>query len=310
MDKQHDLALANLTDAGKIPKEMISELFEASQVNKVATSKLPDFEFKDKTTITSSELLAQTKAVVYECCMLTFGAEKGRLSKMISKLHRYLLANLSSYSQRCTVKVPEIEDLTEAAKMPEVELRPPGHVATSWFDFDGQQSSLFYILGPFDEQAFKKLDEPPVDQDELSEAQKREQTEIRLENKLMHFGKVEVDALVLSKLYQDTRDLIEKMKVSEERSEAKNTRDRKGYKETYHSLVERLGNIFKPPITSEEEQDRDVDCLALVKDLIPELSIENVQKLAEVLQKDAGCSWADPAMSAILRKFHRVRYIK
>lgn len=56
--------------------------------------------------------------------------------------------------------------------------------------------------------------------------------------------------------------------------------------------------------------ERDVDCLALVKDLIPELSVENVQKLADVLQKDAGCSWSDPAMSAILRKFHRVRYIK
>ena len=127
---------------------------------------------------------------------------------------------------------------------------------------------------------------------------------------MIHFGKVEADALTLSKLYQDTRDLIEKMKVSEESSEAKNTRDRKYYKETYHSLIERLGNIFKPPITSEEEQERDVDCLALVKDLIPELSIENVQKLAEVLQKDAGCAWGDPAMSAILRKFHRVRYIR
>ena len=57
-DKQHELALVNLTDVSKIPKEMIPELFEASQVNKVATSKLPDFEFKDKTTITSSELLA------------------------------------------------------------------------------------------------------------------------------------------------------------------------------------------------------------------------------------------------------------
>ena len=139
-------------------------------MNKVTTSKLPDFEFKDKTTITASEVLAQTKAVVYECCMLTFGAEKGRLSKMISKLHRYLVANLSSYGQKCTVKAPEIEDLVEAAKTEEVELRPPGHVAVSWFDFAGQPSSLFYILGPLDEQAFTKPDEPPVDQDELSEA--------------------------------------------------------------------------------------------------------------------------------------------
>lgn len=66
------------------------------------------------------------------------------------------------------------------------------------------------------------------------------------------------------------------MKISETKSEAVNERDRKYYKKTYHSLIERLGNIFKPPITSEEEQERDVDCLALVQDVIPELSIENV----------------------------------
>lgn len=299
-----------LTDTGKIPKELISELFEASQVNKVATCKLPDFEFKDKVTVTSNELLAQTKAIVYECCMLTFGPEKGRLSKMISKLHRYLMTGLTSYAQKCALKIPEVDELTDAAKIAEVELRPPGHVAASWFDFAGQQSSLLYILGPLDEQAFKKADEAPADQDELTDAQKQEQAEMRMEDKLNHFGKVEVDALVLSKLYQDARDLIEKMKVSEGLSTEKNERDRTYYKQTYHGLVERLGNIFKPPITSEEEMERDVDCLALVKDLIPELSVENVQKLADVLQKDAGCSWGDPAMSAILRKFHRVRYIK
>lgn len=75
----------------------MSELYEASQVSKVATSKQPDFEFKDKAGITSSELLAYTKAVVNECCMLTFGPEKTRLSKLLSKLHRYLGGSLSSY---------------------------------------------------------------------------------------------------------------------------------------------------------------------------------------------------------------------
>ena len=126
----------------------------------------------------------------------------------------------------------------------------------------------------------------------------------------MHFGKVDVDALELSKLYQDARDLIDKMRESETHSAEKNERDRKTYRETHHSLVERLGNLFKPPVTSEEELERDVDCLALVKDLIPELSIEAVERLAEVLQKSSGCAWTDPLNSAILRKFHRVRYIK
>jgi len=84
------------------------------------------------------------------------------------------------------------------------------------------------------------------------------------------------------------------MKASEELSAEKNERDRKGYRKTFHSLIERLGNCFKPPITTEEEQERDVDCLALVNDLIPELSIEAVEKLSNILQKDRGCAWQDP----------------
>lgn len=119
-----------------------------------------------------------------------------------------------------------------------------------------------------------------------------------------------MDALVLSKLYQDTRDLIDKMKASEAFSQERNERDRKYYRETYHSLIERLGNAYKPAMTTEEELAVDVDCLALVKPLIPELSIEGVERLAELLRKRSGCSWADPMMNAILRKFHRVRYVK
>ena len=97
----------------------------------------------------------------------------------------------------------------------------------------------------------------------------------------------------MSQLYQDTRDLIDKMKASEELSEEKNERDRKGYRATYHSLIERLGNMFKPSIQNEEDIERDVDCLALVKDLIPELSIEGVEKLATIIQKEEGCNWND-----------------
>ena len=46
----------------------------------------------------------------------------------------------------------------------------------------------------------------------------------------MHFGKVDVDALALSQLYQDTRDLVDKMKESETFSAEKNERDRKTYR--------------------------------------------------------------------------------
>jgi hypothetical protein len=126
-----------LSDISKIPKEVISEVFEASQVCKVTTQKQPDFEFKDKTTVTSSELLAYTKAVVNECCMLTFGTEKARLSKLISKLHRCLLATLTSYAQRCNLVVPEVETLTESSQLEGKELAPASQVLCHWFDFEG-----------------------------------------------------------------------------------------------------------------------------------------------------------------------------
>lgn len=167
---------------------------------------------------------------------------------------------------------------------------------------------MFYILGPLDAAATKaKLGTPEIE--EPTKEQREQIASDAYENALVHFGKVEADALELSQLYQDTRDLIDKMRTSAGFSEERNQRDRKGYGATYHDLILRLGNIFKPPILSEEELENDVDCLALVKDLIPELSVEGVEKLASVIQKATGSSYTDPLMNAILRAFHRVRYV-
>jgi hypothetical protein len=106
-------------------------------VSKVTNSKLPDFEFKDKASVASSEILAFLKAAVNECCMLTFGPEKSMLSKLVSKLHRYLAANLSTYAQRCVLVVSEIEQLTDAAETEKKALLPTGQLICNWFDFEG-----------------------------------------------------------------------------------------------------------------------------------------------------------------------------
>jgi len=89
--------------------------------------------------------------------MLTFGTEKTRLSKLVSKLHRYLITNLSTYAQRCSLVVPEIEQLSDATEIEKKALAPGGHVLCHWFDFEGQKSSLFYIIGPQDEEATKAI---------------------------------------------------------------------------------------------------------------------------------------------------------
>lgn len=97
MDSANTLSVTNLLDPVKIPKEIISELFEASMVSKVVHSKLVGFEFKDKTTITSAEVLAYLKAILLENKFFSFGPEKERFSSLISKVHRYLKTALSSY---------------------------------------------------------------------------------------------------------------------------------------------------------------------------------------------------------------------
>jgi hypothetical protein len=73
-------------------------------------------------------------------------------------------------------------------------------------------------------------------------------------------------------------------------------------------LIDRLGGFFKPPILSEEQMGTDVNCLSLVKDCLPPLSIENVNKFADLLKKECGCTKKDPYFNAVLRRFHRIRY--
>ena len=97
IDSANILSQTNLLDPTKIPREIVSELFESSMVAKVVHSKLVGFEFKDKTTITSAEVLSYLKAILLENRFFTFGSEKERFSSLISKTHRYLKGALSSY---------------------------------------------------------------------------------------------------------------------------------------------------------------------------------------------------------------------
>jgi uncharacterized membrane protein affecting hemolysin expression len=76
----------------------------------VFTQNVPDYEFKDKTSVSSAELLAYMKAIVKENTIFTFGNEKQRVSKMISKLHRVLKTQLTSYASKC---VPDLKDIPE-----------------------------------------------------------------------------------------------------------------------------------------------------------------------------------------------------
>jgi hypothetical protein len=109
VDEAHKITATALTDAAKVPREVASELFEASQVSKVLYEKLDGFEFKEKIAITSSEIVAYLKSILIENSLFTFGEDRQRQGKLISKLHRYLLANLTTYQQQCASTVSKFE---------------------------------------------------------------------------------------------------------------------------------------------------------------------------------------------------------
>lgn len=112
MDSQHTLSSTALLDPTKIPREIVSELFEASMVSKVVHSKLQGFEFKDRTTINSAEVLAYLKAILLENKFFSFGVEKERFSSLISKVHRYLKVALSSYAAQIVPEFKLYDDIT------------------------------------------------------------------------------------------------------------------------------------------------------------------------------------------------------
>jgi hypothetical protein len=124
-------------------------MFETAQVTKVNYVKVPDFEPKDKTAITPAEVLAYLKALAKELEFMTFGEEKTRQSKLLSKLHRYLKANLpTSYGAKCSLdttilaKVEGPEEFKDAQAVVTAENNVEGFIQRSkiigkWLDFKG-----------------------------------------------------------------------------------------------------------------------------------------------------------------------------
>ena len=124
-------------------------MFETAQVTKVNYAKIPDFDPKDKTAITPAEILAYLKALAKELEFMTFGEEKQRQTKLLSKLHRYLKTNLAqSYGAKCaldTTILAKIEGPEEFKDINSVNTAENniegfiqrGKIVGKWFDFKG-----------------------------------------------------------------------------------------------------------------------------------------------------------------------------
>jgi hypothetical protein len=126
----------------------------------------------------------------------------------------------TSYGAKCSLETTILakpegpEEFKEVASVNTADNNVEGYLQRSkiigkWQDFKGQKSQFFYIIGPGDETLINTLYVPPA-QDDL-----KNREEERKENLSIHMGTVEVDPLVLSALYQEVRDLADKMKNSE-----------------------------------------------------------------------------------------------
>jgi len=100
----------------------------------VLYEKLAGFEFKDKQAISSSEIIAYLKAVLLENGLFTFGQDRDRLGKLISKLHRYLLANLPAYQAQCSSTVRLYTPVEEVSAANPSDLVSKAECLSTWID--------------------------------------------------------------------------------------------------------------------------------------------------------------------------------
>lgn len=111
--------------------------------------------------------------------------------------------------------------MTDVKQAEDGEVQPKSHMTSQWFSFQKQKSVMFYILGPVDEEAIKPIEQEEGDEEkELTPEEEKKIEDQKLDNMNVHYGKLEVDPRVLSEIYQEVMDLVDKMIASEKLSEA------------------------------------------------------------------------------------------
>lgn len=80
---------------------------------KVNYEKVPNFEPKEKTALTASEVASYLKALVQERAFFTFGEFASRQQRLAQRLHRYLKMNLAPYVQKCAPEFKAVEAITD-----------------------------------------------------------------------------------------------------------------------------------------------------------------------------------------------------
>ena len=72
--------------------------------------------------------------MLVENSLFTFGVDRERQGKLISKLHRYLLGNLPAYQAQCSSTVRVYEPVTDSAAVNDAELVGKSECLSGWID--------------------------------------------------------------------------------------------------------------------------------------------------------------------------------
>ena len=112
---------------------------------------------------------------------------------------------------------------------------------------------------------------------------------------------------MLSNQYQFLNNLLDRMALSDQKEGDQNERDKTYYTLDFHKAIADFGYFFKEPILADEDRDKDIDCLEVVKEVLPQLSKDAVTKFASVLGRD-GVTIKDKEVCQILRRYHSLRF--
>jgi len=300
---------ATLQEPTKCPLRVIQEVLESDFINKCGYKQGLFDEAKKKTSINASDALNYLRLTSQEMKIFSFGRED--VSRVNSLLHRYLTTAFNNYQQKCILKAPEFQEILDKTHV----ILGSASFVGKWDTQPGQKTKLFYVLSPVvieDVKVIEGFATVTEGNEEGTEGTKsiyKLETEDEVKNTLN--GSILSENNYLGTLYQDTVDLRDAMEASEKFSAERNERDRKMYKMRFDQLIEQLGELFLPPVETNDEGQKlytnEELFMGQVRPYIPELKIENVQLLIKFFD-NSGFDETHVNYNAILRYFHRLRF--
>ena len=256
IDGYSELAQTTLIDPSRAPKDVICEIFESDYHFKKLYKDLPSIEIKSKTALSSADVLSYFINLSNELKFFTFGKEV--IARRLIKLHRYLKSNLSTYASQCCITFKAFVPSTTIESVP----TPIMNQCISYWSLNNN----LYILGP-----------------------------VEADSKEIYLGAFSSSAKNLSKLYQDTQDLLKEFSTASGKSAEVFARDKEKIRPRYMDIIEKLGDLFAPRVTMEGQIE------------VPEFTAKNLNDIVQFLGIH-GFNTEQKELCKLLRVYHRIRY--